>query len=76
VSQLRTGVKWQENLENRISEETQITATKLTGASSTVLNDIWSMVKAQEACLTTSTAYCQGRVQLKRSTGLKIIQPY
>ena len=45
MSQLRTGVKWQENLENHISEETQMTAIKLPGASSTLPKDIWSSLK-------------------------------
>lgn len=41
VSLLRIGVKWQENMKNRINEETQMTATLLAGASSTMPKDIW-----------------------------------
>ena len=42
VSPLRTGVKWQESLENCINEETQMTAITSTDASSAMPKDIWS----------------------------------
>jgi RNA-directed DNA polymerase len=45
VSPLRIGVKWQENMENRINEEMQMTATSSTGASSTEPKDIWSTLE-------------------------------
>ena len=47
MSLLRTGVKWQENMENCINEETQMTAITMTGASSEQQTDIWSSLNWQ-----------------------------
>ena len=41
MRQLRTGPKWRESMENRLSEETQMAAVKYTGASSTRRQDNW-----------------------------------
>ena len=42
MSLLRTGVKWQENMENHINGEKQMTAMQLTGAASTMPNFNWT----------------------------------